>query len=381
MSKRILYVHGIEAIGGAERDLLALVKNLDRASWQPAVACPSSGSLREEIEKLRLPILPIDLPPWRKASSFLSRYKAVRDLRSLIQAFRPSLIHVNDLWWAPHTVRAVRNAVRVPVIAHVRQEILPVKARQYSLNHVAMVLAVSRQVQDALEAGGISPTSVRTIYSGVNVPPVEQPLDREALRARFGIPYNALLVGTVANLLPIKGYEVMLHALPAILAAVPVAHYLLIGKGDRSCENHLRELAEQLGIGGHVHFVGFQDPVYPYMAALDLYVQPSLREAFGLAVVEAMAMGKAVVATAAGGIPESVVDGSTGILVQPGNSKALSEAVGSLLQNPSQREQMGMRGRFRAQECFSLDTSVRQIEQVYRSVVGLVGTSFDANRH
>jgi glycosyltransferase involved in cell wall biosynthesis len=106
------------------------------------------------------------------------------------------------------------------------------------------------------------------------------------------------------------------------------------------------------------------------LAALDLYVHPALMEGFGIAVVEAMAAGKAVVATTTGGLPEVVAQEETGLLVPPGDAESLAAAVVSLLQDRVRREQMGRQGRARAHERFSLDASVARMEQVYGEVLG-----------
>ena len=373
MGTRILYVHGIEAIGGAERDLVAMLGKLDRHAWRLEVACPGRGPFRELVAALGVPVYPIELAPWRKLSSVVSRYSSVRCLRAIIEDCQPALIHVNDLWWVPHTVRAVAGVTsrRIPVIAHVRQEIQPIKVRQYSLDHVDFVLAVSRQVQQKLETGGVARDRVRTIYSGVDLALFGKPVSGDVVRARHAVPSDALLLGTVANLLPLKGYEVMLRALPSVLAAVPHVHYLIVGTGDAAYTQRLKSLSIELGIADRIHFAGFQYPVHPYLAAMDVYGHPSLREAFGLAVAEAMAMGKAVVATRTGGIPELVAHDDTGVLVDPADSEALSAAVVLLLQDRATRDRMGACGRTRVQERFSLDASVAETEQVYGAVLAL----------
>ena len=319
-----------------------------------------------------VPAYPVNLPPWRKVSSLVSRYAAVRRLRRLIAEVQPALVHVNDLWWVPHTVRAVAGlSYRVPIIAHVRQETQPRKVSQYALDQVDYVIAVSHQVEQGVLAGGVSPHRIRTQYSGVDCFAMVSSAGNHDIRVRLGIPPEALLLGTIANLLPLKGYEVMLDALPAILAAVPSVHYLLVGGGGAEYCARLKAIAGERGIAARVHFVGFQESVGSYLSALDLYVHPSLKEAFGLAVVEAMVMGKAVVATTTGGLPEVVAQGETGLLVPPGDVESLAATVVSLLEDKVRREQMGRNGRVRAQERFSLDASVRRVEQLYGEVLGV----------
>jgi glycosyltransferase involved in cell wall biosynthesis len=185
----------------------------------------------------------------------------------------------------------------------------------------------------------------------------------------IGAPNGAVLLGTIANLFPRKGYEVMLRALPAIIRAVPTVQYVIVGSDENHYADRLRQLAQELKIAEQVHMVGFQDPVQPFLAALDLYVHPALMEGFGIAVVEAMAMGKAVVATTTGGLPEVVEQGETGLLVPPGDAEALADTVIALLEDEVRREQMGHNGMVRAQERFSLAASVMQMEQLYGEVL------------
>lgn len=370
MATRILYVHGIGAIGGAERDLIALLKTLDRHKWEPHVACPGTGPFRDQLQALAVLTHALNFPPWRKLLSFFHRRSAVRRLGALVGQLDPAMIHVNDIWWVPHTVRAVRyNSKPVPIVAHVRQEIEPAKVRRYELDRVDAVIAISRQVEESLIAGGVTASRVRTLYSGIDLSGNQPTPNGWAIRQMIGAPNGAVLLGTIANLFPRKGYEVMLRALPAIIRAVPTVQYLIVGSDESGYADRLERLAQELKIAGHVHMVGFQDPVQPFLAALDLYVHPALMEGFGIAVVEAMAMGKAVVATTTGGIPEVVAQGETGLLVPPGDAESLAVAVVSLLEDQVRREQMGRNGMVRAQERFSLAASVMQMEQLYGEVL------------
>ena len=371
MGTRILYVHGIEAIGGAERDLIALLKTLDRRKWEPHVVCPGTGPFREQLHTIAVPTYALSLPPWRKPLAVFQRRSAVVHLEALVNRLDPAMIHVNDIWWVPHTVRAIasRTSNPVPIVAHVRQEIEPAKVGRYELDRVEAVIAISKQVEQSLMAGGVSVKNVRIVYSGIDISEGQLTHDDQAIRQMIGLPNGAVLLGTVANLFPRKGYEVMLRALPAILRAVPTVHYVIVGSDDHNYADRLKRLAHELKVADRVHIVGFQDPVQPFLAALDLYVHPALMEGFGIAVVEAMAMGKAVVATTTGGLPEVVAQGETGLLVPPGDVESLAATVVSLLEDRARREQMGICGRARAQERFSLDASVAHVEQLYGEVL------------
>jgi len=367
VAKRILYIHGIGKIGGAERDLLAMLRALNRTDWEPHVACPSETPLFDRLGSEGFPLHSLALAPWRKWYSPLTRWRDVRSLRTLLTDVAPAVIHVNDIWWVPHTRRAVTgpSGPRTPVVAHVRQEIEPEKVRRYALESIDAVIAISKQVEQALIAGGVRPDAVRTIYSGLQFTNTAPAIDRAAVCRLLGVSSDALLLGTVAHVFPRKGYDVMLRALSLVTREMRGVQYLIIGSGEEAYERELKTLAATLGVTEHVHFVGFQDDVSPFLSALSLYVHPARMEGFGIAVVEAMTAGKAVVATRVGGLPEVVDHGRTGLLVAPDRPEELSAAILSLLRDDGRRKDMGQRGAQVARERFDVHASVAAMERVY----------------
>jgi glycosyltransferase involved in cell wall biosynthesis len=371
VTKRILYIHGIGSIGGAERDLLAMLRALDRDQWEPYCACPPGTPLSERLAKEGIPLRPLALGPWRKWYSPLLRWRDVRSLRALVDQLAPSLVHVNDIWWVPHTIGAVSGVPgrQRPVVAHVRQEIEPEKVKRYCLESADGVIAISRQVEEALIAGGVARGAVRTIYSGLQLSEVMPTADRPAVCRALGVSTDAVLLGTVAHVFPRKGYDVMLRALPRIIRDVAAVHYVIVGNGEAAYERELKTLAAGLGIADRVHFVGFRDDVTPFLSALSLYVHPARMEGFGIAVVEALAAGKAVVATRAGGLPEVVDHGRTGLLVAVDHPEELSTAILSLLHDDVRRKAMEERAAQAARERFNLTASVAAMERMYLEVL------------
>jgi glycosyltransferase involved in cell wall biosynthesis len=371
VARRILYVHGIGRIGGAERDLLAMIRALDRGEWEPHVACPPETPLSERLAKENIPLHPLPLGPWRKWYSPLIRWRDVGKLRSLVAGVAPALLHVNDIWWVPHAIGAVSatKGLRRPVVAHVRQEIEADKVRRYHLEAADKVIAISRQVEQALIAGGVAQGSVQTIYSGLQLPTEVPAADRTAVYRALGLSDDAVLLGTVAHVFPRKGYDVMFRALPRVIRSVGAVHYVIVGTGEDAYEQQLRTLASALGIADRVHFVGFQDDVTPFLSALSLYVHPARMEGFGIAVVEALAAGKAVVATRVGGVPEVVEHGRTGLLVAADRPEELSAAILSLLHDDVRRNAMGKRAAQAARERFNLTASISALQQLYAQVL------------
>jgi glycosyltransferase involved in cell wall biosynthesis len=366
-----LYIHGIGRIGGAERDLLAMLRACNREEWEPHVACPPDTPLFDRLSDQGSRLHALSMAPWRKWYSPFVRWQGVRSLRELLAGTAPHLVHVNDIWWVPHAIAAVRgiSGPRPPIVAHVRQEIEPEKVGRYGLGSVDAVIAISKQVEESVIAGGVSPSAVRTIYSGLEFSDAAPPAQHAALYAAYGLSADAVLLGTVAHIFARKGYDIMVRALPAVIREVPTVQYLIVGTGDAAYERQLKSLAATLGVADHVHFAGFQDEVAPFLSALSLYVHPARMEGFGIAVLEALAAGKAVVATRVGGLPEVVEHGRTGLLVGPNDPDELSAAILSLLRDEGRRKEMGERAARVARERFDLRASMGAVERLYRQAV------------
>jgi glycosyltransferase involved in cell wall biosynthesis len=214
------------------------------------------------------------------------------------------------------------------------------------------------------------PERLQVLYSGVDLSRIPDQPDGHEVRRRFGIAAEALVFGTVANLFARKGYEVMLRALPMILKSLPAVHYLIVGSGDAAYEARLRRLVRNLGLENHVHFAGFQESVFPCLAAMDVYVHPALMEGFGIAVLEAMALRKPVVATTTGGLPEIVQDGETGLLVPPDDPDALTKVISLLLRDSAHRMALGEAGRVRVATCFTMDAMMDRLTSCYGLLLG-----------
>jgi glycosyltransferase involved in cell wall biosynthesis len=364
----VAFVHGIGEIGGAERELLVYLEHFPSRGIRALAVCPAEGSLSEKVAALGVNTQHVPFPAWRKLLDWPRRGSAVRRLREVIERARPSLVHVNDIWWLPQTLRAVKG-MGIPVLCHVRQEIQTQKVRRYELPSADLVFAVSRNVEASLYSGGVKPERIHALHSGIDLTRVSSDSDGKEFRCRHGIPDGAPVLGTVANLFPRKGHDVMCRALASLRRSRPEIHYLIVGTGDSEYEREVHELVRSLGMEGHVHFAGFQDPVYPALAAMDLYVHPALMEGFGIALLEAMAMAKPVVATRTGGIPDIVVPGETGMLVAPGDSEALASAIGALLDDKSRWAALGQAGRKRVERLFTVEAMISKLVACYEAVI------------
>ena len=371
MPKRILYVHGVSEIGGAEKELLRLLERIDRTRYDPLAVCPPGGPLFDELERLKVSVYPMSLPAWRKLRDLPAIPQSVRSLARLIKELSIELVHVNDYWWGPLATLASKSA-GVPCVVHIRQEIEPRRVNQYRLRTPRKLIAVSEGIRKVAVAAGVAPDRIAVLYSGVDRSESvdETKGDRKRIRERHGLSEEQLVIGTIANLFPRKGCEVLIAAVGEIAPRNPDLHCLIVGGGDRSYRDELNRLVRERGLNERVTFAGFQGEVPAYLAAMDVFVLPSLMEGFGIVLLEAMAAGRAVVASAVGGIPEIVEDRVTGFLVPPKDPHALAEKVQCRLDHPEVRGEMGDAGRKRVSERFSVERMVSEVERLYGELIG-----------
>jgi glycosyltransferase involved in cell wall biosynthesis len=180
------------------------------------------------------------------------------------------------------------------------------------------------------------------------------------------------VIGTVGSLTPKKGHKFLIQGAKKVLDVFPDVYFVIVGDGELKKE--LMKLAENLEINGRVLFLGVRDDIPKLLKEIDIFVFSScyetgqmIGETFGIAILEAMATAKPVVATRFSGIPEVVEDGKTGILVDPANPEALAEGIIYLLKNPEKAKEMGIAGRRRVEKRFTIQTGVSKIEQSYES--------------
>lgn len=238
---------------------------------------------------------------------------------------------------------AARLVRRRPLVVRTRHLILPITSRStYSVlpDHV---VAVSEAVRAYLIGAGVPAQRISTIPTGVDARRFDPAAVSGGLRRELGLPDSALLVGTVAILRAKKGHLDLLDAVPRVLAAVPQARFVFAGDGPQH-DNLSRAIAER-GLEGKVSLLGLRRDVPEVLGSLDLFVLPTHEEALGTSYLEAQAMGLPVIGTRVGGVPETMREGETGLLVPARDPGALAAAIVSLAQDGGRRRAMGAAGR------------------------------------
>jgi len=228
------------------------------------------------------------------------------------------------------------------------------------------VAAISSHVERDMVNLGIPEAKIKVIYNGTDIMAFDS---RSQQKSSFNVSKDLgpFLIGTVGSLTERKGHRYLFQAMSSIREWNPHAHLIVIGEGPE--KERLEKLRVELGLESAITMLGFQENVAPILKQLDVYVHPSVQEPFGIAVLEAMAAGKCVVATAVGGVPEIVVQGETGYLVPAQNSDQLSSAISAAFANWKNTVRMGKNGRNRVLEMFDIDVTVRGYENLYQEVI------------
>ena len=219
--------------------------------------------------------------------------------------------------------------------------------------------AVSHQIKRQAVQDGIKEDKITVIHNGINPPQVD-PADRARTRAALGVKDDQPLILAVGRVTLQKGFTYLLQAMPQIISSFPNA--LVVIAGDGPLRPELEQEAKSLGVGEHVRFLGFRQDVPQLLAAADLFAMPSVFEGFPIVLLEAMVMGKAVVASRVQGVDEIVVSGQNGVIVPSQDVPALAQAVVVVLEEPAYAAAMGVAARKTVLDGFTLDSMCRKYE-------------------
>lgn len=358
-------------IAGAEQVLISIARSADRARWDLAFGTlTSQDKLHDAVAEHGWPVHALGIEGFRSLPVGLVR------LRAQLAAFRPDILHT-------HLFHATLLAA---IVAAVDRRLVIVQTRHYNDYMVRFrksrarldawaarqcdkIIAVSETAKTQLvEHEGVPTERVFVVENGVDWERLSA-LDRDEGRRRLealSVP-PGLTIGCAATFDTCKGHKYLLEAMVRVHARYPDARLVLLGAGPEQAT--MRAEAERLGIADRVHFLGHRADAHALMAGLDVYVQPSLEEGFGLAVIEAMAMRRPVVATAVGGMLRTVEPDRTGLRVEPANSTALAEALLALLENPARAATVASAASEHVRTHYSLPRMLSKYDDVYRAAL------------
>jgi len=289
-------------------------------------------------------------------------------LRKYLDAARPDIVHCHSRRGADFLGGRAAQHAKIPAVLSRRVD----SRENHYLEKLKFapyrkIIAISDNVASKLRQSPVAAARVTTIRSAVDADALASAGRRDTLLGEFGVGAHHVVAAIAAQFIQRKGHRFMLQAMPELCRAHPEFRLLLFGEG--SLEAQLRNQADQLGVGEHVHFAGFRDNLDQLLGATDLLIHPALQEGLGVVMLKAAAAGLPVVAFDIAGAKEAVVAEHTGLLVTPGDADALLQAVTYLIENPSVRESMGQAGKTRMRESFSIDEMVDKHLTLYESIV------------
>jgi L-malate glycosyltransferase len=382
---RLLYFNYSNALGGAERSLLDLLRGMDNARFRPALLTFGEGPLSRTAREAGIPVhaLPegVDLSPFNRDRLGLSAIRGILRIPGLIRQvgrlrrnlreIRPDILHSNNP--KSHVLGGLAAAgLNVPVVFHMRDLFRPLSLSSLLLRLSAAfvpcrVVCISRAVHAGLPAF-LRKRSV-VIYNGFSPPEIRR--NRETVRRELGLGSGEKLLITAGRIVPWKGFPLLISAAAPLLKGGE-CRLLVLGESIYWRKDYLQEVkahARRAGVEDRVIFTGFVERPEEMFAASDLFVLPSRNEPFGRVLVEAMLCRLPVVAFNEAGPREIITHGVTGLLAEPGSEASLRAAVETLLRDDARRKAMGEAAFSEAQARFPIRRTLEQLGALYGEIL------------
>ena len=387
--RKVLYTSAdSDGQGGALRCLFDMGNEIGNWGYRPifvlsneAGSSPMNGNGRVRTYALRLPRPKRGRSATSYVRDLVETVRSACRLARIIRREGVSVVHVNEILDVYGGIAA--RLAGVPCVWHVRADISswPIPLRKVLPRIVAglssEIIAVSASVEEEVfHLQGVDTPKISVIHDPGPDPAAFRPdVSGATVRAELGLGDRAGLVVLVAKLVESKGHEVLIRAVPTVLASFPDAHFVIVG-GELEGPHHrryaarLRRLPVELGVGSAVTFTGYRDDVPQIMAAADVIAHCSTHpDPFPGVVLQGMALGKAVVASDIGGPREQIVDGLSGVLVRPDDSASLARAIVDLLGDEERRASMGSVAAARVRDGFTSEGFYRRLSESYGDLI------------
>jgi glycosyltransferase involved in cell wall biosynthesis len=400
---KVLYVEASagSVVGGSLTGLLHLVAGLDRARYSTAVVLYEDKPMVDELRASGVPVHVVrrrKLPKQhalqgarsfeaaksrpglgavmkgaRRFAAFgLETIPSMLRLIPIIRAEAPDLVHVCNGFRGNLDAILAARFCRIPCVVHNKGFDKLSYLERWASRGVAAALSMTRAIEKHCKQGDLKPARWQVSYDGIDAASFRVQREPAAVREELGIPIDAALVGVVGNIQEWKGQIVLIEALGLLTSKYPRLCALLVGGVHSSGSEYasrLRERIAELGLVDRVILTGPRDDVPDVMRAMDIVVHTSVRgEPFGRVIIEAMSVGRPVIATRAGGVPEFVRDGEDGLLVEPGDPVALAASLDRLLGDAAEYERLRA-GASAAAQRFTIERHVGEVTALYDEIV------------
>jgi len=389
-------------LGGSLTGLHHMVRGFDRSKLQPAMVLYESKPIEADLAAMNVPVYHVQRRRVPKEHGLLGSEgyhrakRASSGLRTtlrlarqsvrllveelpvalqvarIIRRFRPDVVHLGNGVRANYDAILACQLTRTPCVVHVKGFEKYSDRERAIAPQVDAIVCMTQAVRSHCLANGIDNPRLQVVYDALDEASFTVRRDAAPVRAELGIAAGAPCAGVIGNIQEWKGQIVFVEAMAHVVRTIPEARGVIVGAVHRAGSTYYHQLEgrlRELGLTDKIVVTGFRSDVADVVNALDVVVHTSVRpEAFGRVILEGMLLGKPVIATAAGGVPELIEEGETGFLTPPGDAVALAERLAPLLADPGRCRSLGKRAQAWAREGFTLSKHVAAMTAIYESI-------------
>lgn len=371
MQTRILYISPGTDLGGGEVSLLTLIANLDRTRFTPIVCAYGPGKFHDRAKQLNCEL------HLQSYAGMFTQPRFIWQINKLIRHSKADIVHVNTL-----DIRAgiaTKLAGKI-LIGHLRVIFPTTFVDKTFVNLSDKTISVSNAVRDFMcQEQNTPPSHFQTIYNAVDTSHSEGP----DLRTELGLKSDVAIVGVVGRIDPWKGMETFVDAVAELYSDLPNVHFVIAGspgpaQEEQDYETHLHNKVKEANLTDRFHFLGYRSDALNLIGQLSILVVPSIvlktpqgikTEGFGRVAAEGLAMNTPVIASRAGGLPEIIEHGKTGLLFEPQNSVELSQNIRQILNDQAFAQKLSEEGKKRFNALFTVQSHLAQIQNLYDNLI------------
>lgn len=370
--KHVLHLIDSAGLYGAERVILTLLEELRNSEYRGTIGCirereTEIPAIAEEAQRIGIPVVYFTM---RRGLNPVG----ISQIINFIKENDIRIVHSHG--YKPNIFLGLAFNNKVKTVSTVHgwaKKAGGIKGKAYeffdaqALKKFDSVVAVSKAVVQDLKNRGVSEGKIKLIYNGLKTKNDKQVYNVPDIRKKYGIDDNAFVIGSVGRLAKVKGHSYLVEAMPNILEQIEYCQLLIAGEGPERA--HLESLIRKYKLRDRVKLPGYIENIDQFLAAIDLFVLPSLTEGLPLVLLEAMAAGKPVVATAAGGILEVVETSDIGFLVPPADPSSLAESIKGIYRSKERMSNMVLRAKSIVRTKYSSDMMARQYLAIYSQLL------------
>ncbi|MBC6004076.1 MAG: glycosyltransferase family 4 protein [Paeniclostridium sordellii] len=362
MKKNIMIINFGTHFGGTEKYIHDIIKNLDLEKYNLHICCRSNTDFHKSINKIDSKELSIVALNISKTNFFNS----ISFLKKYINKNNIDIIHSNGIFAELISSMAGKKIKKISTVhgfsdkdrmdrSFVERKLFRI-LEKILFNSSELYIAVSKSIEVYLINLGLQKEKIRVINHGIEI----------IKENNIETVNNKIVIGSVGRIEKVKGYKYLVKAVANIINSGYLVECIIVGDGEEKEE--ILKLSRELKIENYINLVGFKSNIYDYIKKMDIYVQPSLNESFGISILEAMNVYRPIIASNVGGIPEIINNNIDGLLFEAGDYDELSDKIAYLINNKERRLELGINGHKKLIDQFDIKKSIKKLEELYDSL-------------